>query len=62
MKRLKKKRLRIKQANKSRMRKLIRRKKRFNSKVDELLKTFLRNNKNLTFSQAKQQAIKFILG
>lgn len=61
MKKFKKRQLRVEHANKRRIRKAIKRKKKFNDKINERVKAFLKKDKGLIFSQAKQRAVKFIL-
>ena len=61
MKNFKKKRLRIEHINKRRIKKAIKRKKKFNNRVNEITKVFLKEDKGLIFSQAKQKAIKLML-
>jgi len=60
MKKFKRKRARVEQVNKRRIKKVAGRKKRFNSRVGEITKVFLKDN-NLTFSQAKSKALKLML-
>jgi len=61
MKKLKKKRTNIEQANKRRVKKRISRKKRFNVRVDKVADIFLQKDNGLTFSQAKSKALKLML-
>lgn len=60
MKNFKKKRLRIEHVNKRRIKKAVKRKKKFNSRVNKTIKVFLKEDKGLIFSQAKQKAIKLL--
>ena len=53
---------RIESLNKKRFNKLLRQKKRFGAKVKRTSELFMSRNEELTFSQAKQKALRFILG